>query len=292
MLRAACLAGCCRVAGLCLLMFFLASFASISVLSESVAAAYSIELGEFRWKRFPLRVFVDMNQWSVSSYSVAVRGAVESWIESIWNYTYSFGDPSLMMVNYVFYLSGVNSSGGYDVVVSFCQDEISPSSRIVGWTTCKWDIATHEPISPISISIATYSGTADDLFVRCVAAHEFGHALGLGHASSERALNGPELMYYASVKDQVVCPSTLDVYGLAVLYGGSFGKAVQLPLEMPYSMLAGGNVSRVPVAFLWEVYKKYVLVVVAFLFVLVVFVVLWKNVRLSAERDSVSDSGV
>lgn len=58
MLRAACLAGYCRVAGLCLLMFFLVSFASISVLSESVAVAYSIGLGEFRWNRFPLRVLL------------------------------------------------------------------------------------------------------------------------------------------------------------------------------------------------------------------------------------------
>jgi hypothetical protein len=145
-----------------------------------------------------------------------------------------------------------------------------PDSNTVGLTTYRWDALTHEPISPITINITTYSGSASSFFVKNVVMHEFGHALGLGHAGQANTWNGPELMYYASSKTQVMYPSTLDVYGLTRLYAGDFGQNVQLPPYFPYVMLTEGIVPP-PEQTLLNGYDRY-LPIVGLLLLLVVAV--------------------
>jgi predicted Zn-dependent protease len=241
--------------------------------SAPATTSYSIDLQEFRWTKFPLKVLVDMNQWSVPDYAVAVREALNSWMKSVWNYTHSFNDTSLTMINYVFYVSITNTTDDYDVLVTFTPNGIPPGSHTVGLTTYSWDISTHEPIPPITINITTDSATASNMFVENIAMHEFGHALGLGHAASQNTLNGPELMYYASSKNQIVYPSTLDIYGLTALYKGKFSQSVQLPFDMPYIMLAEGTVTT-PATSLWEDYKKYIPIVGVLFLLIIVAVVL------------------
>jgi predicted Zn-dependent protease len=242
-------------------MFLLAvvlytNFASIAARTVS-ADTYYIPLEDFRWTRFPLRVYVDMNEWSIPEYAVGVREALDSWVKSIWNYTQAYNDTSLSMINYVFYVSNVNATQNYDVYFTFTADKMPPDSNTVGLTTYKWDAFTHEPISPITINITTYSGGVSSFFVKNVAMHEFGHALGLGHAGQANTWNGPELMYYASSKNQVIFPSTLDVYGLTRLYAGDFGQNVQLPPYLPYVMLAEGTVPPPEQTLLYD-YGRYI----------------------------------
>ena len=157
-------------------------------------------------------------------------------------------------------MSGVNATQNYDVYVTFTADKMPPGSNTVGLTTYRWDALTHEPIPPVTINITTYSATASSFFVKNVVMHEFGHALGLGHAGQANTWNGPELMYYASSKNQVMYPSTLDVYGLTRLYAGDFGHNVQLPPYLPYVMLAEGTVPP-PEQTLLNDYAKYIPIV-------------------------------
>jgi hypothetical protein len=201
-----------------------------------------IALAEFRWTRFPLKVYVDMNAWTLPNYAVVVREALDDWVKSIWNYTQTYNGTSLPTINYLYYVSNVNATDNYDVVISFTSDTMPPTSNNVGLTNSSWNAVTHTPIAPITINITTFSRTATDLFVKNVAMHEFGHALGLGHASSSNTLNGPELMYLASSNNEIVYPSTLDVYGLMNLYDGKFSQNVQLPPSIPYVMLTEGTI--------------------------------------------------
>lgn len=250
-----------------LIMFFGCTFAIIQ--SSALQSADSIALEEFRWAKFPVKVLVDMNQWTQPEYAVAVREALDSWIKSISNYTNTYNDTSLARVNYLFYLNNVNSTTNYDVFISFAADKIPPGPNTVGLTTYSWDVSTRQPVPPITINVTTYSGTASTLFVKNIAMHEFGHALGLGHANSQNTLNGPELMYYASSKNQIVYPSTLDVYGLTQVYNGSYGQTVYLPSSIPYVMLAEGAIPP-PQIIPWEDYRKYTpLFIVLFLVVVV-----------------------
>jgi hypothetical protein len=232
-------------------LFFVPPFAFSAPGSSSVIA-----LGEFRWASFPLKVYVDVNNWALPSYAVVVREAVDDWVKSIWNYTQTYNGTSLPTIDYLYYVSDVNSTDHYDVVISFTSDKMPPTSNTVGLTNCSWNAVTHTPIAPITINITTFSGTATDLFVKNVAMHEFGHALGLGHASSANTLNGPELMYSTSLINEVVYPSTLDVYGLMNLYNGKFGQNVQLPPSIPYVMLAEGTIP-IPQTSLLNDYRPY-----------------------------------
>lgn len=237
--------------------------------SAALQNSVSIALEEFKWTHFPIKVLVDMNQWTQPEYAVAVREALDSWIKSIWNYTNTYNDTSLAPVNYLFYLNDANSTTNYDVLISFAPDKIPPGPNTVGLTTYSWDLTTHQPVPPITINITTYSGTAATLFIKNIAMHEFGHALGLGHALPQNTLNGPELMYYSSSKNQIVYPSTLDVYGLTKVYNGSYGQTVYLPSSIPYVMLAEGDIPP-PQIIPWEDYRKYTpLFIVLFLVVAV-----------------------
>jgi hypothetical protein len=177
-----------------------------------------------------------MNQWSRETYAIAVRQAIDAWVNSVWNYTNSFTDTPLR-IDHLFYVSTVNSTTSYDILVSFAATELSNSTHAVGLTTYKIDLNLHVPIAPIIINVTTYSSTADSLFVKNVVMHEFGHALGVGHASTQSTENGPELMYPTLSMNRVIYPSTLDTHGLSMLYKGNYGQMVNLPTDIPYKML-------------------------------------------------------
>ena len=232
-----------------------------------------IALEEFRWTSFPLNVYVDMNRWTVPEYAVAVREALDSWVRSIWNYTQTY-NASLPTINYVFYVSDVNATDHYDVAFTFTPDNMPPTSSTVGLTTYSWNSITHTPVAPITINVTTFSGTATRLFVKNVAMHEFGHALGLGHADSPNTLNGPELMYYTSSKSIVVFPSTLDIYALTNLYDNKFSQNVQLPTSMPYAMLTEGTVPPSIGTSLWDDYQPYLPLAGVFILLAVAAIVL------------------
>ena len=232
------------------------SLLQTAVLSAPFTSSYYIATEEFRWSNFPLKVYVDMNDWSKLDYAIAAREALDNWVKSIWNYTQTYNDTSLPTINYLLYMSDVNATHTYDVYLTFTADNIPPNSNTVGLTTYSWDALTHSPIGPITINITTFSATATKLFVKNVVMHEFGHVLGLGHAYPSTTSNGPELMYYTSSKNQVVYPSTLDVYGLTMLYAGRFDQNVRLPGYIPYVMLAEGAILP-PETNYWEDYRPY-----------------------------------
>jgi hypothetical protein len=212
------------------------------VQSVSAGPIYSMSLTEFRWDTFPLKVYVDMNEWSIPAYAVSVQEALDNWMRSIWNYTQTYKDTSLPIVTYLLFLSNFNASTDYDAHLTFTADTIPPGSKTVGLTNCDWNSTTFEPNPPINITVTTFSRNATSLYVKNVVMHEFGHALSLGHTPQTNTSNGPELMNYASSKNQTIYPSTLDVYGLTRLYAGEFDHIVQLPNYIPYIMLSEGTI--------------------------------------------------
>jgi hypothetical protein len=207
--------------------------------AETNTTPPTIELYDFQWNTFPLKVLVDLNEWSTDEYALAVRRGIDGWVQSIWNYTQTYTNITLAF-HYSYYVSNVNATGSYDILITFSQHEIERNK--VGLTTFSWDARTHEPITPFIITITSYSATADTLFITNVAMHEFGHALGLGHADSPETRNGPELMYLTSLHTQTVYPSTLNIYGLSRLYSGNFEETVFLPSTIPYLMIAQGSI--------------------------------------------------
>ena len=257
--------------------------------SSAAATLPSIDLEGFRWNSFPLRVLVDMNAWSTPDYAAAVHEALDDWLRSIWNYTSSFNDTSLTMIRFAFYVSDINRTDNYNALVTFAAGEIITGSETVGLTTARWNNQTHEPISPVTVNITTYSATASHLFVRNVAMHEFGHMLGLGHASSQNTVNGPELMYYVSSRNGILFPSTLDVYGLTLLYRGMYDQTVQLPADIPYKVLSEGTVPPATPNF-WENLPPYMPLLVAIAAILVLAPILLRMRRKSKPEQTAQES--
>jgi hypothetical protein len=241
--------------------------------SSAAATLPSIDLEGFRWNTFPLRVLVDMNAWSTPDYTLAVSEALDDWLRSIRNYTRSFNDTSLTMIRFDLYVSNINKTDKYNALVTFAATEISPHSETVGLTTAQWNSQTHEPISPVTVNITTYSATASHQFVKNVAMHELGHVLGLGHTSPQNTPNGPELMYYISPRNSMLFPSTLDVYGLTMLYSGRYNQTIQLPTEIPYKMLSEGTVPP-PISSFLENLPTYVPLLAAIAIILILVPIL------------------
>jgi len=265
-----------------IIVILLLNVTLVIIKSTFANPTYTIATEDFCWSadRFPLKVLIDVNQWSTQEYVVAVHEALDSWVHGIWNYTDTYGS-NLPNINYTFYVSNVNATSSPDVIITFSPTEIPPNSGIVGLTQSSWNPLTHEPVAPTIINVTTLQGTVPALFVEDTAMHEFGHALGLGHAAQATTSNGPELMYASSSKSQTTYPSTLDVYALTQLYQGTYDQPeVQLPSTMPYVMLSGQGLppqpSPTPTPTPTTPYVQDVISIAVILIVIVITLVIWR----------------
>jgi predicted Zn-dependent protease len=196
----------------------------------------SIELEQYYWDRSSFNVLVEANQWSTHEYIIAVREALDAWVTSCWKFNHSYLNAT-WSINYDFFMTNTNSTDDHDIFVVFVPDQVDSTNQIIGKTQGRWNSVTNNPIPPITIYITTYSATVDKLFVKNVAMHELGHAFGLGHTVFQWASIGPELMHTSVATSSIIYPSTLDVYGLLLLFQGYNNQTIHLPANIPYTVL-------------------------------------------------------
>jgi hypothetical protein len=167
--------------------------------------------------------------WFRASYSYDVSHAIGRWAKSIIAYTDAYGSSHLRKLSFTTCISGVNESlcGNPDIKVQFIQS-FGQQSAGLGLTSVRIQ-SSGIFVAPTTTTLAAYDPTnttqLTDTDMIDIASHEFGHALGLNHATVSRTDDGTfELMFLSygqavgNTANSLEAPSTLDLYALSYVY--------------------------------------------------------------------------
>jgi len=168
--------------------------------------------------------------WFRASYTFDVNHAISRWAQSIVAYTDAYGSSYLRKLSFTTCVSGVNESlcGSPDIQVQFTQSFGGSGSSGLGVTSIRIS-PNHIFIAPTTTTLAAADPSGNlqltDTDMINIASHEFGHALGLDHATTSLTSDGTfELMFLSygqnvgNLANSLEAPSTLDLYALSYVY--------------------------------------------------------------------------
>jgi hypothetical protein len=247
------------LAVLVLLLVSIASFHSISVAQAASSPQIPTEGGT--WTSSTITILITPQtgaSWFKDSYTYDVNHAIARWTQSLKVYTDTYGSDYLRKLNFVTCVSGVNDTlcGSPDIQVRFIDSFGSQSGGGLGITSIK-TTNFYQFVAPTITTLAAYDPNnttqLTDTDMINIASHEFGHGLGLGHATISVIDDGTfELMFYSyaqavgSPRNSLEAPSTLDIYALSYIYDWLANSSTlngpghpPTPTDMPLSLPSG-----------------------------------------------------
>lgn len=225
-------------------------FVSSSGVQGKSSDKYSLNLQGFVWNHSTINALLvtpyGESWWNPSYLNTELR-AIGQWNEAIAAFASNYSDYSYLSSLKIQTTVSNVSQPGFDLYVNWSQfpednstDEIGVSQILPnsesGIINCRTTLATH----------TNHGNSFDEGDMQNVALHELGHDFGLGHSNYTG-----DLMYYLyTLGSPAEDVSTLDVYGVAALFGWETSTAgfypinnwlnvnsVVLPADIPYKGL-------------------------------------------------------
>lgn len=152
------------------------------------------------------------------SYLSAAHHAITEWMECIESFQARYGYAYLQRLRFEPYILGLNetANSAYDITISWASS--LGEKDVFGRTSTIADSRGRLQHAAIVLSLSASVGGVtywlNEVDMQNVVGDELGHALGIGHSN----IRG-DLMYRSfSFLKEAVCHSTLDIYGLAMVY--------------------------------------------------------------------------
>jgi hypothetical protein len=207
-----------------LLVLFLSLFLAGSVVSDMGVLGqgqdvYSLQLQGFTWNHSTIAALVvtaDNESWWNPRYTNATLRAIGQWNDAIADF--AAGQSGFAYLSGVMIQTTVSDEMkfGFDLYVNWTESPLSDTSDEIG--LARTIVNGDGTIENCSISLAAHTNHGiplDEVDMQNIALHELGHGLGLGHSN-----HTDDLMYsFYSVGEAGEAVSTLDVYGVAVVFG-------------------------------------------------------------------------
>jgi hypothetical protein len=224
-----------------------ASGGNVSTTPQTASIALiSIQNGRAAsWSKTTLSILITTNDTAALAPNLqtinAAGGSINQWRNSIAQFAKNYTQYAyLKQLTFKIYVQGVNDTAlksKPDITILFT--DTLPS--LLGDT--KLLIMSTPLISSVNTTVAVQGLNA--LGIQNVLVHEFGHALGLNHTTIETDAMYGEREKQA-VSEEKLCPSTLDLYALSLIYQWSDtgiyrpypGTAVTLPQNITYHTVA------------------------------------------------------
>ena len=201
---------------------FFATFLIILLLPTLVLAQQTpspaIDIGNSKWDKTTLKVLILLNEtesWWQSYFPEMVEYAVEQWNDAFIYFSDSYPSYGYLSNLKLTTLTSNVTLPGYDVYVIFDPDVLISGVDALGETLVESYLNKTIKVAWVTISAKSQAVDLTRNIYRDTTAHEFGHALGLGHSNYTN-----DLMYpYQDIVASNYSISTLDLYGVALLFG-------------------------------------------------------------------------
>jgi hypothetical protein len=202
-------------------ILFIALFsASLALPSQGQTTNnYLIDIRGSTWDHAVLSALIvtpDNESWWNPLFLNSTLRAINQWNDAISDFALNYSDYSYLSSVQIQPVMSNVSQANFDIYIYWAQFPFSNSSEIIG--LARTFETGRKTVVNSTINLATHTSHGDAINegdAQNIALHELGHSLGLGHSNYTGDLMYP--MYELRGGEDMV--STLDVYGVAVIFG-------------------------------------------------------------------------